>query len=348
MLALLLFAPLLVLARLASADPPDGAELEFLWQVNLARSDPAAWGHANGLGALLDAIAPRPPLAWNATLVDSAQAKAQEFVDYDYFAHESPVTGSPNALILNVFHYPLAGNTGFYFGPDCQPCVYGGFGNTGVESLASSYASDGGIVATPIGAARGLIGEICDVAGTPNTCGTINHRNHLLGAAALTAPMIESGAGHVVQVEAGPAGPLTTHYWVFHTGLPAGSAAAMPQFLTGVVYADADEDDRYDAGEGLGGVTVQANALATTSNSAGGWSLAVDDGSWDVTCSGGGLSGAASAVDVVVAAVNREVDCVSGRPAAIVDFVPEPSAAAAAAAVLASLAAQSARSSRSR
>lgn len=311
------------LATTARAADPDGAEMEFLWQVNRARSDPGAWGHANGLGALLESIPARPPLAWNPTLASSAQAKVQEFIDYHYFGHQSPVTGSPNQLIVGLFGYPLAGNSEFFFGPGCTPCVYGSTGNTGVESLASSFGPDGGLFRRGIDAAWGLIGEICDGAGTPNSCGTISHRNQLLGAAALTAPMIEAGTGHAVLVES----PTSTiHYWVFHTGFPAGSTAAMPQLLTGVVYADADDDGAYDAGEGLAGVTVEAGAFATTSNGAGGWSLDVANGSYDVTCSGAAFQGAARARGVSIADANRAVDCLSGQASARVDFAPEAGA----------------------
>jgi len=320
-------------APIAGAAPPDGTELEFLWQLNLARSDPAAWAVANGLGALLDASAPMPPLAWNATLVGSAQAKAQEFIDHDYFGHDSPVTGSPNQLIVGVFGYPLAANTGFFFGPGCTPCSYGSSGNTGVESLASSFGPSGGLFTTPRDAVWGLLGEICDALGTPNSCGTLSHRNHLLGAAALTAPMIEAGAGHVIEFETGS----MTHYWVLHTGFPAGNVATMPQFLTGVVYADGDGDGRYDAGEGLGGVTVQANALSTTSNAAGDWSLPVPSGSYAVSCTGGAFAGTATAADVAVADANREVDCRSGIAQATVDFAPEPAQLGATWAALAGL-----------
>jgi len=340
----------LALAAPAGADPPDGVEQEFLWQVNLARSDPAAWANANGLGALLDGFAAKPPLAWNATLVDSAQAKAQEFIDHGYFAHDSPVTGTPNTLIAVVYGYPLSGgsSTGyFYFGPGCDfGCSYApNLGNSAVESLASSFAVDGGLTNTPIGAVRGLLGEICMADGTPNTCGTDGHRRHLLAAATLPAPMIESGAGHTIEVE----GALTTHYWVFHTGFPASSAATMPQLLTGVAFADADLDGHYDAGEGLAGVTVQANALVAITNDAGGWSLSVPNGSYDVSCAGGAFAGTASADDVAVADANREIDCISGVPGAIVDFVPEPGAAGVAAvAALAAVTMRRCPTSRSR
>jgi hypothetical protein len=322
----------------ASADAPDGVEQEFLWQVNLARHDPGAWAQANGLGTLLDAFATKQPLAWNATLVDSAQAKAQEFIDHGYFAHQSPVTGSPNALIAVVHGYPLAGGSSsgyFYFGPGCDfGCSYApNLGNSAVESLASSFAVDGGLTNTPIGAVRALLGEICSAEGTPNTCGTDGHRRHLLAAATLPAPMIESGVGHRFEID----GALTTHYWVFHTGFPASNQATMPQHLTGVVYADTDLDGHYDAGEGLAGVTVTANALGTVTNAAGGWSLDVANGSYDVVCTGGAFVSPASASGVVVADANRQVDCLLGEPHARVDFAPEPAALAAALAALGTL-----------
>lgn len=316
----------------AGADPPDGAEQEFLWQVNFARSAPGDWAHEHGLGTTLDAFAPAPPLAWNATLVDAAQAKAQEFVDLGYFGHDSPVTGSPNNLIVNVFHYPLAGGPpGFYFGPGCDfGCAYPGFGNTAVESLAGG----GSPLDAPENPVRALLGEIC-IGDTIGSCGTTLHRMHLLGASTTAAPMIESGAGHAIRITQEIGGPFETHFWVFHSGFPANAPASMPQILTGVAFADADLDGRYDAGEGIAGVTVQANALAAVTNDAGGWSLSVPNGSYDLSCAGAAFAGTASANDVAVTDANRQVDCISGEPHAIVDFAPEPGALGASVAVLA-------------
>src|SRR5690606_29977628 len=81
------------------------------------------------------------------------------------------------------------------------------------------------------------------------------------------------------------------------------------------------------------------NALVAITNDAGGSSLSVPNGSYDVSCAGGAFSGTASADDVAVADANREVDCISGSPRAIVDFVPESGAWLAAVAAVAALAA---------
>lgn len=71
-------------------------------------------------------------------------------------------------------------------------------------------------------------------------------------------------------------------------------ADAVPQLL-GVVFDDADGDSVYDAGEGMGGVTVtitgNGHTMTTTTWDAGGYQLGLDPGSYSVVFSGGGLDG---------------------------------------------------------
>ena len=66
------------------------------------------------------------------------------------------------------------------------------------------------------------------------------------------------------------------------------------QFL-GVVIDDADNDDFYDIGEGLGGVIVtltgSAGVFTTTTWAAGGWQIGVPAGTYDIEFSGGSLTG---------------------------------------------------------
>ncbi|MEZ5667556.1 MAG: CAP domain-containing protein [Alphaproteobacteria bacterium] len=65
-------------------------------------------------------------------------------------------------------------------------------------------------------------------------------------------------------------------------------------FLTGVAFDDKDGDILYDAGEGLGGVTVDivgsgGQHLQTTTQAAGGYQIALANGSYTVTFSAPGL-----------------------------------------------------------
>jgi hypothetical protein len=78
-------------------------------------------------------------------------------------------------------------------------------------------------------------------------------------------------------------------------------------FITGVVYADRNGNQRMDLAEGLPGVTVAAGGRSTLSNAGGGWSLPVTAGRYRVTASGGPVGAELSAV-ARVAQFNVEID----------------------------------------
>ncbi|MEM9828395.1 MAG: CAP domain-containing protein [Planctomycetota bacterium] len=83
-------------------------------------------------------------------------------------------------------------------------------------------------------------------------------------------------------------------------------------FLTGVAFDDADGDDFYSVGEGLGGVRVTANgsngSFSTTTGSSGGYSLPLEDGDYDVVVSGGELGDRVVRYQVTVDGQNVKLD----------------------------------------
>jgi Ca2+-binding RTX toxin-like protein len=99
---------------------------------------------------------------------------------------------------------------------------------------------------------------------------------------------------------------------VLQPGQPAGSSLVGPLLVTqnignradyqaqllGVVIDDRDGDRFYDIGEGLGGITITATGtggtFTTQSWSSGGYQMVLPNGSYTVSFSGGGLTGAAS------------------------------------------------------
>lgn len=112
---------------------------------------------------------------------------------------------------------------------------------------------------------------------------------------------------------------------------PVGSSDVGPEIITqdfgqrgnfgnpmilGVAFTDADGDLFYDAGEGLGGVTITAtngtNTFTTTTMTAGGYQMAVPNGTYNVTASGGGLPGALLLGTTVVSGSNTKLDLESG------------------------------------
>jgi hypothetical protein len=94
-------------------------------------------------------------------------------------------------------------------------------------------------------------------------------------------------------------------------------------YLLGAVYNDSNHNGRYDAGEGLAGVTIRvtgaAGTFTTTTMSAGGYQLQVPNGSYLVSASGGALSGASN-VPVVVNGNNVEADFTAGLGTGYVNF----------------------------
>jgi len=269
--------------ELGAVEP--SAEEQFgIWTLNKARHDPPAYGVR--IGVDLTTVEAQAPLAVSRLLTGSSRFHAQEMLDNDYFAHTSAVTGEgPNQMAANN-GYDLFG-----MGVDH---VWGTDNN--IESIAKGINQ----IATYDEALALLIED----AGIPS----LGHRVHLLA-------MHPFYAGHR-EIGCGRAAADTTYVYAIHTG----NVSDTDRFLTGVVFADADGDARYDRGEGIGGVTVDAGGgRTTTSMAAGGWSIQVPPGQYTVTCSGGTFAGTATA-DVTVAAANREIDFRSGGPKGEIDF----------------------------
>ena len=140
--------------------------------------------------------------------------------------------------------------------------------NTWGESLAAGYHA-------PDDALKALVID----AGVPD----LGHRRHLLAMDGAVAGHRAVGVG-AVQNGAG----MYQHYYTIDTGADADGRA----YLTGVVYADANGNNRYDAGEGLGNVPVSVAGVGTVATwSTGGYSVRVGPGTYAVTVSGGAHGG---------------------------------------------------------
>jgi hypothetical protein len=263
---------------------PSVEEQFAIWTLNKARHDPPAYGVK--IGVDLSGVAPQAPLAVNKLLTGSSRFHAEEMLDNNYFAHTSAVTGDgPNQMAADN-GYDLFGAG---VGADWNA-------TNNIESIAK------GINLIPtFDAALALLIEDAGVPG-------LGHRVHLLAMHEFYAAHREIGCGR--------AAAGTTYLYAIHTG----NVSENDRFLTGVVFADQDGDARYDKGEGLGGVTVDAGGgRTTTSMVAGGWSIQVPPGQYTVTCSGGMFEGTATA-DVNVTDANRAIDFRGGALKGEIDF----------------------------
>lgn len=135
------------------------------------------------------------------------------------------------------------------------------------ESIAAGYAN-------PDVALRALIID----AGIPS----LGHRRHLLAIDSIFKDMNSVGVG-IVENGSGP----YINYFTIDTAKSADSRS----FLTGSVFNDANNNGKYDAGEGVGGLTMQVQGVGTIRTfDTGGYSFPLNPGTYTVTFSGQGLA----------------------------------------------------------
>jgi len=262
----------------------------FVYELNRARHDPVAYQQEQQLSVDLSYIPVRGPLAIDDSLYGSAGFHAEEMATYNYFGHQSQVTGDwPNKMARDHgYQLPTAWADN----------------NNYIESIAAGgYDS----YATSTAPLRALIVD----AGVPS----LGHRHHLLGyddpgESPFYALNREIGIGHAYN-----AASNYRHYWAAHVT----RVSTADLFLTGVVFNDLNSNSRYDLNEGLAGVTVSAGGFNTTSNSQGGWAIQVTAGTYTVTAFGAGFSGSAVA-EATVGAENVEVDFISGQAVGYTNF----------------------------
>lgn len=132
----------------------------------------------------------------------------------------------------------------------------------------------------------------------------LGHRRHLLAIDTLFKNQTEVGVGIV---EKGT-GTLSNYYTID----TANSADSRP-FVTGVVFADRNNNGKYDLGEGLGGIAVTISGVgATTTWDSGGYSVRVNPGNYTVVASGGALTSPLSQT-INVSGINARVNFISGQ-----------------------------------
>jgi uncharacterized protein YkwD len=221
--------------------------------------------------AAFDAVA---PLAWNTALATSADTHSQLMIDMDTQSHNLPGEAGLGARITdagytnwssiseNIYAYSqdaLYGHIGFM--------VDWGYDDVDFDANGSRYSD---------WQSRG--DGIQDAAGHRATIMSANLRD--IGISALAETDADTGVGPwVVTQNFGRQGGVD------------------PAQLLGVLIADADGDQFYDIGEGMGGITVTAtntdngDVVSTRTWESGGYQLELAAGSYSVQFSGGDLTG---------------------------------------------------------
>lgn len=287
--------------RLLLTFNPTGLEQEMLEYLNRFRDDPqgeldellssypspltakdadvqAALDFFGVDGATLvsqfSSLNPAPPLAWNEALYSAAGTHNSLMIAHDLQSHQLPgEAGLLDRIVAAGYDWEFSVRVGENIFAYSETVLYG----------HAAFAIDWGF--GPNG--------IQDPAG---------HRIN----------MLDQGfqeVGIVVTPESNPAtgvGPLVISQEFGRRGNYGDSA------MLGVVYDDLNGDGFYNAGEGLGGITVEVTGpmgtFTTTTLSAGGYQVKVPSGTYTVTASGGSLNGSIQTVGVSVGGSNVKVD----------------------------------------
>jgi hypothetical protein len=260
-----------------SASNPSGAEQEIYWLINRMRTNPAAelpnllnstdpqvqralsffQVDRDLLAQQWSTLTPVQPLAWSANLAAAAAAHTQAMIINDQQGHIMPGEAAPNTRINNAgYQFTTAGENvyAFAYGP---------------EHCDAAFAVDWG-------SGDGTTGGIQDPP---------DHRIEMMNGA-----YRDVGVSFMPQTTTRPDGSITMTGPYLCTEDFAAPDPALPPAVVGTVYYDINHDGAYNAGEGLGGVTITATGTAgtftATSRSAGGYALTLPAGDYTLTFSG--------------------------------------------------------------
>jgi serralysin len=219
------------------------------------------------------------PLAFNGNLNNSADAHSQWMIDADVFSHTGVSGSAPTQRMESA---------GFAFN--------------------GSWTSGENIAWASTRAPSGYQDEVR--LQHTNLMNSPGHKANILNG-----DFREIGIGFKV-------GPYQSWEGAFVTQNFARSGSEV--FLTGVTMDDKDGDHAYDIGEALGGLTITAVSstgarFTTKSEAAGGYSLALDPGSYKVTFSGGGYASVTKHVSIGTKNVKLDlIDPAKAAPAKVI------------------------------
>lgn len=251
---------------------PDHREQQMMWLMNRARSNPTQEGlwlafvddddvqnaldyFEVNLGILMaefEAIAAKPPAAFDVRLYNAAKAHSDDLIDRDAQDHDGQF----------------------------DKVTAAGFSYTAIRGNVFSYS---------LNALYGHAGFNIDWGGNDGT-GMQTNRGHRLAIMAMDGNYSNVGIAMVSETDpVTDVGPfvITGNYAAANVN----SSNHYNRFLVGTVWEDLNDNDMYDPGEGIENITVrpdQGNYYAVTSNS-GGYAVPVNAGDYIVTFSGTGI-----------------------------------------------------------
>ncbi len=259
---------------------PSPLEQYMLELVNRARENPGAEANLHNTSLSSGQAGAKAPLAFTPDLLEASGDYSTRMINEDFFDHTAPDGSTMSQRVFDAGWTSASG--GWSLGENIS--WYGSF-SPGFAGQASTIDSQH----------RGLFRSS-------------GHRRNILDE-----DFTEVGIGQV-QGAFTDGGTTYPHTSMITQNFADGGRV----FLTGVAIADADGDSFYDPGEGVGGVEISASGPAGTFDtatwSAGGYSLLLPNGLYQVTFSGGGLTSPV-VESVRIQGENEKLDVILGESA---------------------------------
>ncbi|RYY73327.1 MAG: hypothetical protein EOO52_18155 [Gammaproteobacteria bacterium] len=269
-----------------TANQPTAQEVLVIELINRARFDPLAEAERYDIG-LNDGItggqittARKPPVALNLLLTDAARVHSQWMLDNDIFSHTGADGNSPGDRMINA-GYSFTGSWS-----NGENIAWGGTTAPSIALTQYAFSHHQGLFKSP-GHRINILAE--------------NFRE--IGVGQKQGYFLQDGNNYLSSM-------LSEEF----------ATSGNKYFLTGVIYSDNNNNDFYDVGEGLDGVSITINGNAYPVYSTGAYSVPLSNGAYDVMISGSPFTEAIN-YDVLINGSNIKLDVIkSGSTANVVSW----------------------------
>lgn len=257
------------------ARQPTAQEVLVVELVNRARANPGAEAARLGIG-LNEGISgpqisdsPKQPLAHNLLLIDSARKHSQWMLDADIFSHTGVNNSTPQQRMAAA-NYQFTGSWA-----SGENIAWGGTTGTTINLTQYAVSQHEGLFESPGHRVNILNGAYREL-GVGQLQGSFTHEGRNYLSSMLTQNFATSGSSY---------------------------------FLTGVVYDDKNNNDFYDVGEGLSGITISLNGRSYVVYNTGAYSIPLSNGNYELSITGDAL-GAPVYYSVEINNQNRKLDVI--------------------------------------
>ena len=262
------------------ARQPTAQEVLVVELVNRARANPEAEATRFGIG-LNDGITGTPitaaakqPLAHNLFLIDSARTHSQWMLDADIFSH----TGNNNSTATErmiAAGYVFSGSW-----TSGENIAWGGTTGSSINLTSYAISQHEGLFKSP-GHRENILNANFRELGVGQKQGYFFTDGNNYLSSMLTQNFARSGSSY---------------------------------YLTGVVYSDNNNNDFYDVGEGLSGITITFNGKSYPVYGTGAYTIPISNGTYNITVTGD-LLGSAVYQTIQINNANTKLDVIKSGSA---------------------------------